>query len=273
MSILLYIISNSILRANSRKRDPQIPPTPTNRQIAKPGILRLLDDLAGENCRATVCVSAETLAERDFAHLLPSADPERARASDILDAAANARQPSDTGIALFLTPERTVAIRPPFPLEVDVTASGFAPEPLTAIYDSRPLVGVVLLRMGRYAVGVIRGDKLVSTKTDHRYVKRRHRAGGSSQRRFMRSRDRLVRELYDKTCRIAREHFEPRIRDLDYVLLGGERNTLNGFVKRCRVMQDLEPKTLSRILAVETPNQRALESIHREIWKSQVTFY
>ena len=270
MDIIPYTMLNIIPRASRRTK---ITSSPIQRQIAKPGLLRLLGELANEGCGATVCVSAESLAARDFAHLLPGAEPERERASAILDVAASARQPSDTGVALFLTPERTVAIRPPFPLEVDVTAAGFAPEPLRAIYDSRPLVGVVLLRMGRYAVGVIRGDKLVSTKTDHRYVKRRHRAGGSSQRRFMRSRDRLIRELYDKTCRIAREHFGPRIRDLDYVLLGGERNTLNGFVKRCRVMQDLEPKTLSRVLAVENPNQRALESIHREIWKSQVTFY
>ena len=218
---------------------------PAHRQIAKPGVLRLLDDLAGENCRATVCVSPETLASADCARLLPAAEPERARASDILTAAASARQPSDTGVVLFLTPARSVAIRPPFPLDVDMTAAGFAPEPLRALFDSRPVVGVVLLRLGRYAVAVIRGDELIATKTDSRYVKSRHRAGGSSQRRFMRSRDRLIRELYDKTCEVARALFEPRVRELDYVLLGGERNTLNGFAKRCRVMQDLKPKTLT----------------------------
>ena len=127
--------------------------------------------------------------------------------------------------------------------------------------------------MGRYAVAVLRGDELIATKTDSRYVKSRHRAGGSSQRRFMRSRDRLIRELYDKTCQVARALFEPRIRELDYVLLGGERNTLNGFAKRCRTMQDLKPKTLTRLLPVDTPNQRALKTIPREIWKSRATFY
>ena len=104
-------------------------------------------------------------------------------------------------------------------------------------------------------------------------VKSRHRAGGSSQRRFERSRQRLIRELYDKTCEVARALFEPRIRQIDYIMLGGERNTLNGFAKRCRLMQDLKPKTLSRLLSVDRPNQLALQSISREIWKSRVTFH
>lgn len=252
---------------------PRITPSPTHRQLPRPAILRLLDELGGEDCVSTVCVSAETLASADLAHLLPDADPERARALEVLSAAMSARQPSDTGMALFLTPTRTVAIRPPFPLDLDMTAAGFEPEPLRGLLASRPVVGVVLLRLGRYAVAVLRGNELLASKTATRYVKSRHRAGGSSQRRFMRSRDRLIRELYDKTCEVARAIFEPRIRELDYVMLGGERNTLNGFAKRCRLMQDLEPKTLSRLLSVDRPNQRALQSISREIWKSSVTFH
>ena len=118
--------------------------------------------------------------------------------------------------------------------------------PILDVLDSRPVVGIVLLRLGRYAVAVLRGNRLLATKTDTRYVKNRHRKGGSSQRRFERSRERLVRELYDTTCRMTRSVFEPHLREIDYVMLGGERGTLNGFVKRCRLMQDLEPKTLSR---------------------------
>ena len=172
-----------------------------------------------------------------------------------------------------MTQTRTVAIRPPFPLDVDMTAAGFEPQPLRALFTSRPVVGIVLLRLGRYAVAVLRGNRLLATKTDTRYVKNRHRKGGSSQRRFERSRERLVRELYDTTCRMTRSVFEPHLREIDYVMLGGERGTLNGFVKRCRLMQDLEPKTLSRLLSVDRPNQKALESISYEVWKSRVTFW
>ena len=239
------------------------------RQMSKRAVLRLLDELDTEGCTATVCVSAETLGARDYDHLLTQSEPDRSRAAEALADVG----PSDTGVALFVSQGRMVAVQPPFPLAVDVRAEGISSKPILDSLDSEPVVGLVLLRLGRYAVAVLRGDKLLATKTDSRYVKNRHRAGGSSQRRFERSRERLVRELYDTTCRMTRSVFEPYLRDMDHVLLGGERGTLNGFVKRCRLMQDLEPKTLSRLLPVDRPNQKALESISYEMWKSRVTFF
>ena len=237
--------------------------------MSKRAVRRLLDELAAEGCGATVCVSAEMLDARDYDHLLPESEPERSRAAEALAEIGS----SDTGVAVFVSPERTVAIQPPFPLAVDVRAAGAASKSILDVLDSEPIVGIVLLRLGRYAVAVVRGNRLLATKTDSRYVKNRHRAGGTSQRRFERSRERLVRELYDTTCRMTRGVFEPYLREIDYVMLGGERGTLNGFVKRCRLMQDLEPKTLSRLLPVDRPNQKALESISYEVWKSRVTFF
>ena len=239
------------------------------RQMSKRAVLRLLDELNAEGCTATVCVSGEKLGASDYDHLLPQWEPDSSRAAEALADVG----PSDTGVALFVSQGRMVAVQPPFPLTVDVRSAGMESRPVLELLDSEPVVGVVLLRLGRYAVAVLRGDKLLATKTDTRYVKNRHRAGGSSQRRFERSRERLVRELYDTTCRMSRTVFEPYLRDIDHMMLGGERGTLNGFVKRCRLMQDLEPKTLSRLLPVGRPNQKALESVGYEMWKSRVTFF
>ncbi len=177
---------------------------------------------------------------------------------------------SETGFALFLGDEHTVAIRPPFPISKDGDADGPDVAPLVELLDARLVIGVVLLRLGRYAVGVLEGDRLVATKTGSRHVKSRHRAGGSSQRRFERSRERLIRELFDKTCEVTGNVFGPHLARIDYVLLGGERQTLGGFVKRCRFMQDLTPKTLSRRLTVDRPGQAALDGIATEVWKSEV---
>ena len=180
----------------------------------------------------------------------------------------------DTGVAAFVTAYRTVTIRPPIPLETDIRTAGAHIGELRSLLSSRPVVGVVLLRLGRYAVGVLRGEKLIATKTDSRYMKNRHRAGGQSQRRFQRSRERLIRELYDKTCEVTRTVFTPHLDEMEYILLGGERGTLNGFVKRCPLMQrELRSKTLARRLPVAQPNQKALKGISREVWKSNVTFF
>ncbi len=229
----------------------------------------MLDELAAEDCAVTVCVSAETFGTRDYGHLLPESEPEKSQVAETL-AEVGA---SDTGVAVFIAPERIVAVQPPFPLTVDVRVAGLESKPILDVLDSEPVVGIVLLRLGRYAIAVVRGNRLLATKTDTRYVKNRHRKGGSSQRRFERSRERLVRELYDTTCRMTRTVFEPHLRDIDYLMLGGERGTLNGFVKRCRLIQDLESKTLSRLLPVDRPNQKALESISYEVWKSRVTLW
>ena len=242
----------------------------TTKQISKNGVLGLLDDIEAEGCAASVFVSARTLAERDFVHLLPESEAERSYAAAALEDSIG----SDTGSAVFVTAGRTVAIRPPIPFDTDTRSEGAQTDQLRRLMNSEPVIGVILLRLGRYAVGVLRGEKLISTKTDSRYMKNRHRAGGQSQRRFQRSRERLIRELYDKTCEISRTVFSPHLQDMDYLFLGGERGTLNGFVKRCPMMQrELEPKSLARRLTVNQPNQKALKSISREVWKSGVTFF
>ena len=238
------------------------------RQIGKNGVLRLLDEIESEGCAFIAYASPGSLVERDYAHLLPDGGAEREAVSVAL-AEAGA---SDTGAAVFLGAERTIVIQPPLPLLADIRASGAGVEPMRQLLASEPVIGVILLRLGRYAVGVLRGERLLATKTDSRYMKNRHRAGGQSQRRFQRSRERLIRELYDKTREIALATFEPYLDDMDYLFLGGERHTLNGFAKRCPLVRQERPRTLDRLLAVDAPNQRALEGIPFEVWKSRVTF-
>ena len=241
----------------------------TSKQIGKNGVLRLLDSLDEEGCIASALISAQTLADRESAWQVLEHGLERSKVTRIIEEVGD----SDSGVAIFTGPERIVAVQPPVPLTVDVHAGESLAEPLRELLGSSPVIGVVLLRLGRYAVGVLRGEKLLATKTDSRYMKNRHRAGGQSQRRFARSRERLIRELYDKTCDVTRAVFEAHLGEMEHVMLGGERGTLDGFVKRCRLMRDLEPKTLSRQLSVHRPNQKALEGIAYEVWKSRVTFF
>ena len=242
----------------------------TTKQIGKNGVLGLLNDLEAEGCTVSVYVSAQTLVSRDFSHLLPESEDERSCVATALETSIG----SDTGAAVFVTANRVVAIRPPIPLGTDIRAAGAHTDPLRGLLSSEPIIGVVLLHLGRYAVGVLRGETLIATKTDSRYMKNRHRAGGQSQRRFERSRERLIRELYDKTCEVTRAIFTPHLDEMEHLLLGGERGTLNGFLKRCPLMRrELNSRTLARRLAVDRPNQKALKGISREVWKSSVTFF
>ena len=180
---------------------------------------------------------------------------------------------SETGAVVFMGEHQIIAVVPPFPQATDRSNEGVDASPLRELLNSDLLIGVVLLRLKRYAIGVLKGDSLVASKTDTRYVKNRHRAGGTSQRRFERSRERLVRELFDKTCEITMNIISPYGNKIDYILMGGERHTLRGFIERCRYMQDNEKKTLKRLLRVDKPNHEALEKIAFEVWKSKVLVF
>ena len=241
-----------------------------SRWVGKRGVLGLLDDLeaSGEVTHA-IYLTPETVRSPESARYLPEDEPSRSRAAAIVGDLAK----TETGVALYIQAERAIALLPPFPIAADTLSNGAAVAPLRRLLTEELTVGVVMLRLGRYAVGVLRGDRLIASKTDSRYVKHRHRAGGTSQRRFERSRERLVRELYDKACQVVRDVFSPYHRQIDHVLLGGERHTLAGFQKRCPYLVDLGPRTLSRLVQVDRPNQKALESIAYEVWKSQVVTF
>lgn len=175
-----------------------------------------------------------------------------------------------TGLAVFRTDGCAVVIIPPFPLGATFHSDGVEAEPLLRMLDTEHNIGIVLLRLGRYAVGVLQGDTLVASKSATRYVKNRHRKGGSSAGRFARSRERLIRELFDKCCEVTRSVFAEHEDSIDYVLLGGEKHTLNGFRKRCAYLRGFGETVLERVLDVDRPGKQALEMIGPQVWKSRV---
>ena len=179
---------------------------------------------------------------------------------------------SETGAALFLAPDAGYIVLPPFPVGEASVHCGWEPGPLRGLLAQSRLVGVVLLRLGRYAVGVYRGRTLVTSKTDTRQVHGRHRAGGSSQRRFERRREKQARELFDEACRVVGVQLGPYERELEHIFLGGERNTLRAFRERCRAMEALSDRVRERVLDVREPNRKALEGLPETLWESQVYF-
>ena len=234
----------------------------------KARLRRLLDEVGEEDwCERTLYLTPKSLAAR----MGESRTARPARPDDeVVNIVTRTVGESDSGIAIFIGQGRAIAICPPFPFQDDISRSGFVASPLLRLLETEYLIGIVLLRLGRYAIGVLRGDRLMASKTAGRYMKNRHRAGGQSQRRFERSRERLIRELYDKTCETARDVFAPYAKSMDYILLGGENSTLTGFTERCGLMQALNVKTLARRLVIDRPDQRTLKNIAFEAWKSRV---
>ena len=177
---------------------------------------------------------------------------------------------SDTGIAGLRAGPEALVLVPPFPLFRSVLYSGWEPAPLLALLEAEHTVGVVLLRLGRFSVAVYRGSRLLSSKTDSRYVKGRHHAGGTSQKRFERIREGQIHQLYGKTCEAVQGQFAVSPTPLEYVLLGGDKFTLDGFLKACPYLQLWRSVTLGRRLNVRDPKRDTLEQVGGMLWESRV---
>ena len=193
----------------------------------------------------------------------------RQRISAVEDSAPSTVK-SEVGVVLFWSPGPLYAVVPPFPVERSHLLEGWNPEPLRNLLQQPRRYAAVMVRLGRYAVGVYEGDRLIASKTEQRYVKGKHRAGGQSQRRFERIREGQAHALFDKACAKVQERLTPYEGWLEYVFLGGETHTLQAFLKQCQYLQRLGTPIVERILNVREPNQRALERLSREVWKGWV---
>ncbi|WP_106281262.1 acVLRF1 family peptidyl-tRNA hydrolase [Geodermatophilus tzadiensis] len=117
----------------------------------------------------------------------------------------------------------TVALRAPFgwtpsaPLLTTFTAAARQPRP----------VAVLLVRRGRWAVGVFTGSDLVVSKVDTRLVQGRSAAGGWSQQRFARRRanqaDAVVSAAADTAARVLLPHAAQVVA----VVTGGDRGMVD----------------------------------------------
>lgn len=114
------------------------------------------------------------------------------------------------------------------------TAECRVPFPPLAVDDGDPVdalleharrdrkVGVILVRRGGYAAGVFDGTALIASKVGSRHVQGRTSAGGQSQQRFARRRDKQAREAFEKAADVAARVVLPHRDALDAVVFGGD---------------------------------------------------
>ena len=237
------------------------------RRVSRAGLLSFLEDLDARSVAGGLTVHMGPGRSQEH---LTSLGGEHHQVRQWLGQLAPTLAKSATGAVVFWSEGGGYAVMPPFPVEGDGLREGWDASLLRALLSREYLLGVVLLRLGRYAVGVLEGEVLVASKTDSRYVKGKHSAGGQSQKRFARIREKQAHELFKKTCTVVGEQFAPYEGKLDYVLLGGERHTLRGLVDVCDYLQRLSPRILGRVLNVREPKLEALQRVSETVWESRV---
>jgi len=188
-------------------------------------------------------------------------------ARSVPDELSHLASSSKTGAVLFCGDMRKCLVLPSFPLSEKNTFGGYVAEPLRLLLKSDFMIGLVLVHLGSYAVGICQGEKLISSKVGTGLVHGRHKKGGSSQQRFQRRRENQVREFLDRVCLHTREQLEPQAQLVNYIAYGGPRQTVLLLQKRCPFLQSFEDRILP-LLDVPLPRQRVLETAMGHIWSS-----
>jgi hypothetical protein len=136
---------------------------------------------------------------------------------------------------------------------------GFDPVPLLDHVARERVVGVLLVRLGGYAVGVFSGRRLVASKVGRRQVHGRHRAGGQSQQRFARRRAGQARVALQAAADVAARVLLEHRRDIDAIVVGGDRRALAEVLEDPR-LRWLAPLVAERVLDVPDPRLAVLQT-------------
>lgn len=170
---------------------------------------------------------------------------------------------SDDGEALV--------VRPPFRLTHEARYDDVRVAPLLEEIAADYVVAVLLVRLGGYAVGVFEGERLVASKVGSRFVKGRHKKGGSSANRFRRRREEQARALVEEAARVAADVLEPWRARVEFAALGGDRSAVDGVLLARPDLAWLRELALPRFFTVPEPRQRVLARLPYDFYSSEVS--
>ncbi len=166
--------------------------------------------------------------------------------------------------------DETLVVRPAFGIAHEAEYTHVHLEPLLHELARDRLVGVVLVRLGGFAVGVFEGERLLASKVGTRNVHGRHRAGGSSANRFRRRREGQARELVQAAAGHAARVLSPYSDRLDAVALGGDRFAIRDTLAARRELTELAERALPRFLTVPDPRRAVLERSIQDVYAAEV---
>jgi peptide subunit release factor 1 (eRF1) len=234
-------------------------------KLNKIRMLHLLEDLKANSIEVgSLCIPPHT-PKIDIENLL-----ENITDTSIPEGLTDSIAGSSTGAILFWGPHHRYLVMPPFPINEKKFSNICEIEPLFSLLHREILFGLVLIRLGSYGIGVVQGERLLSSKVGTGLVHARHRQGGSSSHRFERHRDKQMETFFTRVCGHVREQLEPYMHRLEYLLYGGTRETLLDFRKQCHFVNQFDSRALNILLNIREPKQSGLDEAIQEAWSSRV---
>jgi Actinobacteria/chloroflexi VLRF1 release factor len=183
---------------------------------------------------------------------------------------APGRSVYSNGSARLELAEETLTVTPPFGLGHEGEYEEVVVDPLLAALRADHRVAVLLVRLGGYALGVLEGEQLVASKVGTRFVKGRHKKGGSSANRFRRRREEQERELIEAAAAEAARVLGPWRDKVDHVALGGDRTAVGRTLAELPELDWLAPLAVERFFDVPDPRLRVLEDLPYQLYAAKV---
>lgn len=177
---------------------------------------------------------------------------------------------SPTGAAVYRVEKQWRLIIPPFPFKDTIFFYNVETALLKTMLENDYTIGLLLVRLGSFACGVCRGEKLVTSKVGTGLIHGRHRQGGSSSHRFERHRDKQIETFLIRVCGHVREQLEPYAKAMDYMAYGGARTTILMAQKYCSFLEKLSKPVLPPLLDIPEPRLPVLKEAITRIWSSTI---
>ena len=174
------------------------------------------------------------------------------------------------GAATIESEVESLVARPPFGLPHEGSYDRVHVEPLLEAIARDQRVAVLLVRLGGYAAGVLDGERLVASKVGSRFVKGRHKKGGSSANRFRRRREEQARELVEAAADVAATTLGPWRERVPFVALGGDRAAVQAVLAARTDLAWLRERALERFFTVPEPRLRVLERLPYDLYSVEV---
>jgi len=174
------------------------------------------------------------------------------------------------GAVRIVSGEETLVVRPPFGLAHEGEYDRVELGPLLEALDADHVVAALLVRLGGYAVGVFEGERLVASKVGMRFVKGRHKKGGSSANRFRRRREQQARELVEAAAETAVRVLEPYRERVEFAALGGDRRAVDEVLAAEPRLAWLAERALPRFFTTRDPRQRELERLPYDLYAAEL---
>jgi len=131
-------------------------------------------------------------------------------------------------------------------------------------------LGLLFYELGSWVTGIIEYKKVLSSKRGSRYVKGKHKAGGQSQRRFERNREKWIESLQNKVLEDIKNFMLPEKKKIDYFICLGDIHSLNNFINNTNLKNLFGEKIIFKKSNLKNYTSKTILKAASNLWSSRI---